>query len=152
MPRPERMRHLPLFVLAIAGIAGAATVDAVVAPQQAPPFPIGAFEDDYGGRHTVSATEWQQGSSARYRIVRWDSAQRFLVAQNGEGNPSSPGRWTRIDWILLDGMPPYTWAFCFSAYDAPTADSAAATRIARPETPRTGCNGFPYSRLKPLSR
>ena len=35
-----------------------------------------------------------------------------------------------------------------TAYEAPTADSAEATRTARPETPRTGCNGYPYSRMK----
>ena len=35
-------------------------------------------------------------------------------------------------------------------YEAPTADSAEATRTAMPETPRTGCNGYPYSRMKQI--
>ena len=113
-----------------------------------PPFPTGAFEDDYGGRHTVSATTWEQGASARYRILRWNAEARYLIAQNDSANPSDGGKWTRIDWIPLTGMPPYTWAFCFSAWNAESAEAAEAVRIARPDTPRTGCNGFPYSRLK----
>jgi hypothetical protein len=39
-----------------------------------------------------------------------------------------------------------------SAYQAPTADSAEATRIARPDTPRTGCNGYPFSRMQRVVR
>lgn len=113
-----------------------------------PPFPTGAFEDDYGGRHTVSATEWHQGTKAKYRIDRWNAEARYLIAQNDSTNPSDGGKWTRIDWIPLEGMPPYTWAFCFSTWNAETAEAAEAVRIAKPETPRTGCGGFPYSRLK----
>ncbi len=112
-------------------------------------MPRGKFADDYGGTHVVTDSTWQQGRSATYRIVKWDSAARYVIAQNGAENPTAPGLWTRIDWITLNEMPPYTWAFCYSAYDAPTADSAEATRVARPEMPRTGCNGYPYSRLKP---
>jgi hypothetical protein len=115
----------------------------------APPLPLGRFGDDYGGTHVVSPTTWQQGNSARYSIVAWQPAERYLIAQNDSLNPSAPGRWTRIDWVPLDGMMPWTWAFCFAAYDAPSADSAEATRVARAATPRTGCNGFPYSRLRP---
>ncbi len=141
------------FPLALALVTACATAPVgSPEPRPSPPFPTGAFEDDYGGMHTVSATEWRQGTVARYRIVMWDSAGRFLIAQNDSANTSAPARWTRIDWVMLDGMPPWTWAFCFSAYDAPTREAAEATRIARPETPRTGCNGRPYSRLKARER
>jgi hypothetical protein len=139
------MRPFVLFLLLTGSAAGLLT-----SQQAAPPFPTGAFEDDYGGRHTVSAAEWRQGSVARYRIVKWDSARRYLIAQNDSANGSEPGRWTRIDWVTLEGMAPWEWAFCFSAYNAPTADSAERALVARPDTPRTGCNGFPYSRLKRL--
>jgi len=124
---------------------------AAAVQQGSHPLPRGKFVDDYGGAHEVTDSTWHQGRNAVYRIVKWDSAGRYVIAQNGESNPTAPGRWTRIDWITLDGMPPYTWAFCYSAYDAPTADSAEATSVARPGTPRTGCNGFPYSRLKPAT-
>lgn len=142
------MSYFKFSALAAAVLLGAA---AVVAQQGTHPMPRGRFVDDYNGSHEVTDSTWHQGRSAVYWIVKWDSAARYVIARNGAENPSDPGRWTRIDWITLDGMPPYTWAFCFSAYNAPTADSAEATRVARPETPRTGCNGFPYSRLKPAN-
>lgn len=112
---------------------------------------VGQWDDDYGGRHTVSATEWMQGR-ARYRIVRWDTTRHFLVAQNDTANRADGGKWTRIDWVMLPGMTPWEWAFCFSAYDAPTRAAAETTSVARPATPRTGCNGFPFSRLKRAPR
>jgi hypothetical protein len=138
---PHR-RFSTLLAIAILG-------SALVSHQGSHPMPRGRFIDDYNGSHEVTDSIWHQGRGAVYRIVKWDSAARYVIAQNGAANPSDPLKWTRIDWIYLDGMPPYTWAFCFSAFNAPTADSAEATRVARPDTPRTGCNGFPYSRLKP---
>ena len=113
-----------------------------------PPMVIGEFTDDYGGKHVVSATQWLQGASAKYRIVRWVPTKMYLIAQNDSANKSDPGKWTRIDWLPLPGMPPYEWAFCFSAYQAPTDSAAEATTIAKRDTPRTGCNGFPFSRMK----
>ncbi len=146
------MRRIAAAVLlSVAAASAASGAAAGAAPSPPPPVmpPLGRFTDDYGGTHVVSRTEWQQGTKARYTIVAWHPEGRYLIAQNGPDNPGAPGKWTRIDWVLLEGMAPWTWAFCFSAYEAPTRDSAEATRIAKPETPRTGCNGFPYSRLKP---
>lgn len=75
-------------------------------------------------------------------------ARRYLIAWNDSSNATAPGLWTRIDWIPLSGMPPYAWAFCLSAYEAPSRAAAEATAIARPDTPRTGCNGYPFSRMR----
>ncbi len=138
------LRAALIAILGSIALAGCAAVR----PARVAPFPTGEFLDDYGGRHAVSASEWRQGTSARYRIIKWDATRRFLVAQNDGANPTAPNRWTRIDWVMLEGMPPWEWAFCFSAYDAPTAEAAESTAVARPDTPRTGCNGFPYSRLR----
>ncbi len=115
-----------------------------------PSFLLGEFEDDYANRHSISKTAWLQGTRARYHIREWHTAEQFLIAQNDSANPGQGGRWTRIDWMRLEGegMAPYAWAFCFSAYDALTRDQAAATTIARRETPRTGCNGHPFSRMR----
>lgn len=55
------------------------------------------------------------------------------------------------DWARLDGMAPYEWAFCFSAYNAPTAAAAESVSIARPEAPKTGCNGYPYTRMRAVT-
>jgi hypothetical protein len=108
---------------------------------------LGEFQDDYGGRHTISTTLWVHRPRARYHIRRWNVAQQYLIAQNDSSNASDPGRWTRIDWMTLSSMPPYTWAFCLSAYAAATAAAAESTQIARRDTPRTGCNGFPFTRM-----
>ncbi|HTE45598.1 MAG TPA: hypothetical protein VK636_10170, partial [Gemmatimonadaceae bacterium] len=83
-----------------------------------------------------------------YHIVRSVLSGQYLIAHNDSANRGAPGRWTRIDWVKLDGMPPYTWGFCFSAYDARSAATAESVSIARPATPKTGCNGFPYTRMK----
>ena len=109
---------------------------------------VGEFVDDYENRFTITPTEWRQRPGARYHIVRWDTTAHYLIAQNDSANSSAAGKWTRIDWVRLDGMAPWEWAFCLSAYDAPTAAAAAAVTIARPQAPRTGCNGFPFSRMQ----
>ena len=138
-------------------VAGATACRASVPADQPrlsvpPPMVIGVFEDDYGGSHSVSATTWTQGASTRYHITKWAPEQQYFIAHNDAGNKSDSGRWTRIDWLPLSGMPPYEWAFCFSAYNAPTATAAESTNVANRETPRTGCNGFPFSRMKPVPR
>lgn len=117
-----------------------------------PALVVGRFDDDYGSRHVITATEWQHGRAAKYHIVEWNTAKHFLVAENDAANPSDPSKWTRIDWVELPPSagtgPNYTWAFCMTAFDAPTRAAATAADIARPETPRTGCNGFPFSRMR----
>ena len=112
------------------------------------PIVIGTFVDDYNATHTVNQHEWRHGSRSRYRIVKWNVDRQYFIAQNDSANPGDPGLWSRVDWIELDGMRPWTWAYCMSAYKAPTADSAEATRVVNRATPRTGCNGFPFTRMK----
>lgn len=126
------------------------TAPAVRAASDAPAFLLGAFQDDYGEGHTITTTEWLQQPSNRYHIVRWVPDRQFLIARNDSANRGAPGRWTRIDWVRLSGMAPYDWGFCFSAYEAPSASAAESTTVAKPETPRTGCNGYPYTRMRPI--
>lgn len=83
-----------------------------------------------------------------YEIAAWHVDSQYLIARNAATNPSAPGLWTRIDWMLLSDMAPYTWAYCLSAYEAPTRDAAEGARTADRRTPRTGCNGFPFSRMQ----
>jgi hypothetical protein len=118
---------------------------------QAPAELLGAWADDYGSRHRVSNSVWAHDGANRYQIVRWDSAGQFAIARNAASNSAQPGLFTRIDWMRLDDMAPYVWAFCLTTWDAPTADSAARVVPARRDTPRTGCGGFPFTRLKPES-
>ena len=111
---------------------------------------IGRFEDDYGNQFTITPTLWLQEPGSRYHIVKWRAESGYLIARNDRANPGDGGLWTRIDWLPLPGMPPYAWGFCLSAYRAPTAAAAESTRTARRDTPRTGCNGHPFSRMKPV--
>ena len=113
---------------------------------------IGEFIDDYGESHAISDSEWIQQIHSRYHIVRWSPTERFLIARNDSANKSNANRWTRIDWVRLEGMPPYIWAFCFTAYKALTREEAESTRIAKPEAPRTGCNGHPFTRMRPVGK
>ena len=50
---------------------------------------------------------------------------------------------------MLEGMPPYRWGYCYSTWTAASAAVAETVSVARRDTPRTGCNGFPFSRMKP---
>jgi hypothetical protein len=146
-----RPGHLLVAVTLISLQRTAAAQSTQVAPDSSkgPPTSIlGAFTDDYDGRYTISATLWTHGPRARYHVLKWNVAERYAIARNDDNNPSDMGLFTRIDWMPLD-MAPYTWAFCLTAFKAPTADSAERTMPAKREAPRTGCGGFPFSRMKP---
>ncbi|MEM6994542.1 MAG: hypothetical protein AAF721_28765 [Myxococcota bacterium] len=112
-----------------------------------PPLVQGTFEDDYGSRYEITPRQWAHLPAARYAIEAWFPDERYLLARNDPDNPSDGGLWTRIDWIVLEDGGDWTWAFCMSAYDAPTRQAAAAAH-ADPSRPKSGCNGFPFSRMK----
>lgn len=147
-----------LLALAIVLSCAAPSPDAVPEPGSrsteaanqpaAPADLLGAFEDDYGIRYTISPTAWQQGSGIVYHVVAWDPAGRSLIARNDDDNPSDGGRWARIDWVRLEDMAPWTWAYCLTVYDAVTRDAAESAPAADRASPRTGCNGFPFSRMR----
>lgn len=133
-----------LLLLLIAGGRAAAQ-----APAGAPDSTVlGTFEDDYGNRFSVSPTAWRQLPRTVYRIERWNAAGHYLIAQNGQENGADRGLWTRIDWMPFSGMAPYEWGFCLSAYKAASAAEAEATQAANRSAPKTGCNGYPFSRMR----
>src|SRR4051812_14441407 len=155
--RPARFRLAPraistLAVLSMVVACASATHTIPTSTSGRPPsYVLGSFVDDYGGRHTITPNEWKQGDDDRYRIVRWNADARYLIAENNSVGPASLGRWTRIDWVPLDGLPPYTWAFCFSAYEMKTAAAAESSMVAKPDTLRGGCNGYPFTRMRAMS-
>jgi hypothetical protein len=118
------------------------------APEPSHAFLLGSFTDDYAERYQISEAEWFQAPHGRLHILRWDDAGQFLIARNDSANANDPGLWTRIDWIELIGMAPYTWAYCSSAFNAPSPAVAETVSVANRATPRTGCNGFPFSRMR----
>ncbi len=117
----------------------------------APTMLLGTFEDDYGVSYTIKNSILYQHTANTYHIKYWNHEEQYLIAQNDTDNASGRKSWTRIDWIELPDMAPYTWAYCLSAYNAKTAREAEEVEIANRNEPRTGCNGFPFSRMKPTS-
>ena len=113
-----------------------------------PPGLLGRFSDDYGNDFRISVELFEQLPRGRFHIVEWQATARYLIAHNDDANPGDAGLWTRIDWMPVDGMPPYEWGFCMTAYRAPSEAAARATTAADRTAPRVGCNGFPFSRLK----
>ena len=132
----------------LAGCALHADANRAASPGAPPVMMVGDFVDDYGIGHRITDDEWLQRPDTRYRVVAWHADAQYLIARNDAGNRSDAGRWTRIDWIALPGMPPWDWAFCLSAWDAPTQADAERRGIARRDTPKTGCNGYPFSRMR----
>lgn len=116
---------------------------------RAPPDQLlGHFEDDYGIRYEVTHGLWLQGAGARYEIAEWAIEGQYLIARNGEGNRTEAGLWTRIDWVMLDATDDYAWAFCYATYSAGSRTEALAAAPSAREAPRSGCNGYPFSRMR----
>lgn len=121
---------------------------ALPATGSAPAILLGEFTDDYRGRFSISDTLWFQRPRNRFRIAEWHADEQFLIAQNAPDDPTAPNRWTRIDWTLLENMAPFAWGFCLTAYRAPSRAAARATPAANRVEPKTGCNGFPFTRMQ----
>lgn len=147
-PRPMLPRAAaPLFLLLAAACARTAPPSAL--PAGSPPAPmLGAFADDYGSRHAIARDAWTQEGYATYHVVRWNTEAQYLVARNDSANPQDGGTWTRIDWMPLQGMPPYAWAYCISTWNAATAQEAERAAPADRSNPRTGCGGHPFTRMR----
>lgn len=116
--------------------------------EQPPKLLLGTFTDDYDIRHTISVDQWSQQPDATYHIKLWNSVEQYVIAQNGEENPGDQGLWTRIDWVELEGMDPYRWAFCMSVFNAQSAAEASQAEVADRDHLQSGCNGFPFSRMQ----
>lgn len=147
------MKAISTVGVAVATLLGACRTapvaqQAVVATDVAPAHLLGAFVDDYNNGFRISHTLWEQLPHGRFHIVEWNTKQQYFVARNDAANSADAGLWSRIDWMPLPNTAPYTWAFCMTAYRAPTRDSARNTVAPNRAVPRTGCNGYPFSRMR----
>lgn len=115
-----------------------------------PDYMKGKFKDDYGIKYEISDTLWTQLPRTKYRIIKWNLTEHYLVAQNNGGNPGEGGLYTRIDFMQFNYMAPWKWGYCLTAYDAKTDVIAESMAKADRKHPKTGCNGFPFSRMKVL--
>lgn len=131
------------------GAAASGAADAN--PSGAPSALLGEFRDDYGNSYEISPSLWVQLPHGRFHITEWYPEQRYLIAVNDSANSHAPGKWTRIDWAELRDMPPYEWAYCLSEYQAASREEAERSAVAVRDSLRTGCNGYPFSRMAPAA-
>ena len=112
---------------------------------------FGSFQDDYNINYQITKELWFQKPNARFHIVKWNLKEKHLIAQNDSENPSEPNLYTRFDWIKFEDMPEYEWGFCMSTYNSESIEAAAEIPPPDRVNPKDGCNGFPFSRMKPLT-
>ena len=136
-------------------------------------FELGTFEDDYGGRHTITQEAWSYGTEARYEIDWWFGSQGYLIARNAADNAADAGLWTRIDWVELpvsgegaaeparrasDGAgltgdsDDWTWGYCLSAWDADSRPAARRVDSADRSAPASRPGRCEYTYADPALR
>ncbi|MEM9548046.1 MAG: hypothetical protein AAGA77_18840 [Bacteroidota bacterium] len=117
-----------------------------------PTFMIGTFEDDYGIHYQVDNSMFQLLPDDKYHVLSVNIVERYIILQNDSLNTFAPSLFTRIDYEKLSSMEPFEWAFCFSSFEEASVEEA----INKVNTQKTdlmkGCNGFPFSRMKPSGR
>ena len=113
-----------------------------------PAFVKGNFIDDYGIQFTIDDSVWTQLPNVKYHIIEWDTTAQFLLARNDKNNPGDQGLFTRIDYMLLPVMDPFKWGFCLTEYKARSMEEARAAVSADRLNTKTGCNDYPFSRMK----
>lgn len=106
------------------------------------------YSDDYGSHYTITATTWIQDSQNTFHIMVWNFDENYLLAKNDSSNIDEKGKYTRIDFMKFENMEPYTWGYCLTEYSAESIDELLVIASADRENPKTGCNGFPFSRMK----
>ena len=116
-----------------------------------PEFMTGQFEDDYGIRYVINDSLFTMEEHTILHIAEWNLEEQYFIGQNDSLNPYDPLLYTRIDWMPFEDMAPFEWGFCMSVYDAPSADSARAVSSPDRAAPRTGCGGYPFSRMKKIN-
>jgi hypothetical protein len=116
--------------------------------QPIPSFMKGNFADDYNIKYSINDTLWIQHPNINYHIIKWNIEEQYLIAKNDSKNKADANKYTRIDFMTFEGMPPWLWGFCLTAYKANTDEEAEKTAAADRKNPKKGCNGYPFSRMK----
>ena len=111
---------------------------------------LGTFVDDYGIQYEIKNDLWVQQPNVKYHILEWNEKDKYIVAKNDKGNPSEKNLYTRIDLTNFENMGEFKWGFCLTKYNATTKRHAKNWDTADKLNPKTGCNGFPFSRMKRL--
>lgn len=114
-----------------------------------PAWMTGSFSDDYNLRYTIDDTLFSMDGIGKYHIVHWNDREQYLIVQNDTSNKSEKGLYSRIDYMQFTNMEPFKWGYCLIKYDAPDPAAARAATPANRSNPKKGCNGYPFSRMKP---
>jgi len=115
-----------------------------------PTFLLGAFEDDYGVQYHIDQEVFHLLPDDTFHIISVHKEEGYIILQNDSHNSFAPSLFTRIDYQKLEDMKPYEWAFCFSSYAAASMEEATDQVNTQKTDLRTGCGGFPFSRMKRL--
>ena len=110
-----------------------------------PPYLLGDFKDDYDIKYTISDSTWIMYPDFQLDILTIDSIEMFVL-----GYDQSDSTYTRIDFMKFQNQGDYTWGFCYTSYGKKDPSDALSGNSANRDTPKTGCNGFPFSRMKPV--
>ena len=140
--------RLLIVVLAFLGLLSCSHSSRI--SQMIPSTFLGTFEDDYGIEYRISPTQFIQEPRIIYNILEWNSKEQYIITQNAATNPSEPNLFTRIDYVALNNMEPFSWGFCYTTYNAASASMAKATAAADKTNPKIGCGGYPFSRMKKM--
>lgn len=133
---------LTLFFCHFTASANATNTDSI------PSIIKGRFTDDYGIKYSINDSLWTQLPDAKYHIIKWNPKEQYLLVRNDANNPSAGNLFTRIDYMEFSNMEPYKWGFCLTVFDATSAQEAEKKATADRKNPKTGCGGFPFSRMK----
>lgn len=112
---------------------------------------FGSFEDDYGIEYKITPKQFIQEPRIVYNILEWNTKEQYIITQNAADNPSEANLFTRIDYVDLKNMEPFTWGFCYTTYNSASAKMAKATAAADRDNPKKGCGGYPFSRMKKMN-
>ena len=142
------------FIIAILASLLIVPVSCTTAPKpnkdSLPAFLTGAFEDDYGIQYQIDDEVFHLLPDDTFHIISVDKAEEYIILQNDSHNSFAPSLFTRIDYQKLEDMKPYEWAFCFSSFEAASVEEATSQVNTQKTDLRTGCGGFPFSRMKRL--
>ncbi len=118
----------------------------------------GAYEDNYGGSHVISASAWAT-DYAVFHFLEFSNEGDWAVVENDCDNSYFPGAFSRFDWAWSEdgelgtagaggaSQARPSFYYCQTGYDLPSPDEARALAAADSRDLRTGCNGFSWTRL-----
>lgn len=112
---------------------------------------VGTFTDDYKIEYHISDSVWLQKPNIKYHVLKIDTAKQYILLKNDSQNKFDANLYTRIDYMYFQNMLPFTWGFCLTSYKAKTLEEAEATASADRANPKKGCNGYPFSRMAPIT-